>query len=777
MGLRSLPRLYFKGQFYWSPSTYNNNDYAPALETYSAAPAKLNWSFLREQGVQTDNEFKKWSIEPTSTGPSQPFTLPPSEWGYYGGNQCGFVTEDSPKMESINFSVPKGENRFLTHVTGFTSKHNRYDHNDKWINLPLQFNANFKPAKLVDINPEIPWSSQIFSDTFSIGSEALGQGLHAPVKYRMYSRWIYPFRNYKAQGKLIIAGGLSTLIQTVIHKADLKYFDTAPNKGSFQEQLQEKLETADGIMLRFTAYDTLYFQGKPFEGLHKKADASNSDQLTNLMVRVAVLYQKYEEELEAYKQGKISEKPKPPVNRAYSRVAGWMGAWNEGEMISTPGGRTLLPIVLPGQPEGLPVPGPVQAKGLPDSLYESGKSNVMLGPVAIEATYENPTKEGAAKGKVERLTVDLGSTMPELDYTGTKADFGEVTLMLEELGDNPKSHKIATLKNDQETYQKQAGVFDITNIPDKINDLIANSPFSLYVESYDPSTDTQTSKLGLIENPLTASCNDRGLYVNEPNPYWAPDAPDTKFTVELQYYGGPLPVGTVAGQSNVQLYMGQSYVNASQAGFGLIPDGPDVTPDQVPQPFVELWHDGRKVDNQTPLAVPIDGKLSFTLKGLQPGFPFFFFFPVAENGKFDPSTDYGLRGPATYYNYNTIRVLPFHNSLAAEFENFLQDLTFRGPENYRDMIARVNQRVYDDVFRTFHLMYPVMSFIGNPMKFQQWRGRINMLTDDDVFESAAYMPVTRSLSAGQRQILIRYVEFLDELPKFSDTQSQPKGRP
>jgi len=295
-------------------------------------------------------------------------------------------------------------------------------------------------------------------------------------------------------------------------------------------------------MIRFTAYDTIYFQGEPFEGLHKKADSQNSDQVTELMVRISMLYQKYQKELADYNSGKITEKPNPPVNRAYSRVVGWTGLWHKEELISMSEGRTLMPLVLQGQPQGLPSPSQVIAKGLPTPFYypQDGsppKAKVDLGPMNI-GVVENG-------GEIERITVDMGTTMPERDSSGAKANFGQVQLRIIDMGcSSQTAYDIATLPNDIYSYQKTSGVFDITDLSDEVKGLIPNNPFALYVDSYDHESGEQTSTLALIENPVMSNTNSRGVYVNQPDPYWG-GHPDSEFTIKVQHYGKPPAEGAV----------------------------------------------------------------------------------------------------------------------------------------------------------------------------------------------------------------------------------------
>jgi hypothetical protein len=117
MSVLLWPRLYFRGYNYWNPSTYNNND---AIPTYNIAQAHLDWSYIEQQGVKSVEDFKKWSIQTVETVPTstdeQSIVTPPAEWDYYGGNQCGFVTNDAPKITNPNFYAPSDK----TQTTGYT---------------------------------------------------------------------------------------------------------------------------------------------------------------------------------------------------------------------------------------------------------------------------------------------------------------------------------------------------------------------------------------------------------------------------------------------------------------------------------------------------------------------------------------------------------------------------------------------------------------------------------------------------------------------------------
>ena len=314
---------------------------------------------------------------------------------------------------------------------------------------------------------------------------------------------------------------------------------------------------------------------------------------------------------------------------------------------------------------------------------------------------------------MDRITIDMGTSMPERDSTGKKADFGKVILKLLDLNSKAKDPyiDIAELKNDRSSYQQTAGVYDIdiSKLSAKVKKLIPDNPFALFVDSYDSEKKSSTSTLALIENPLIANTNSRGLYVNQPDPYWEESTPEVNFTIKVQHYGKAPKKGTVklaVGQYNPDFTIINEEATTDSNGFSY-----------EMRPFVELSYRGRPISNSSKITVPEDGLVTLSVKAEQPGMPFFVFYPFEKGSKFsgpinfDPNT--GPPAPVLFYPYNSIRSLPFDNVLAEEFETWLANLP--AANEVHDLIGRVNQRVFDEVYRTFHLMYPVMAFIGCSM--------------------------------------------------------------
>lgn len=744
MSLTDYPRLYFSGQMWWAPTTMNNNDYAPPLPTYDIAKAELNKPFLDTQLVENEEEFKKWVIKPTRAdlAPDQKFVTPPAEWGYYGGNQCGFVTETSPNIKNPDFGLPPG--RPTTAVSGFTNANGDYVQGaNAWEGLPIQLNLNTVPCKMVDVNPQLPWATQLFADTFTVGSEASGQGFTSAVRKRMCTRNLYQ-HTYDLTNELMIAGKYSVVFQNCLHKDDIEFFDSNPDPNSFQAQIQAAMQDDDvlGVMIRVTAYDTYYFQGPAFDGLSVGSSTGQVDNRNDFMNRLSVLYKQYEVELRDYKLGKRADKPNPPVNRAYSFNVGWIGLWRKGELTNTPGGRMLIPYENPATYDSEIY---VQPKDLPASYYEvpgtgeQAPAEVSLGPTMIEVAYDADS--------VSRISVDLGSTVPLTDVSGWRAEFGNVTLGL--INPDQSVLSIANLPYYKDDYLLTSGVVDV-NPADFLNPVTADqvraSQLVLQVDSFTLSEDggepvwTSTPTVALRECPLTAETDDRGIYLNEPGAPWTPPPPE--FTVHLWHHDGPIPPGT-------QLAVAQYTPEGS-----LIPIG-SKTYDKVAVAlsYQDANGDFQPIYNDTTIPVPVDtATVLIRAEGQHPGLPNIRFYPIM------PGATYGgpiPGGPMFYTFYTAARVLPFHNGRADSFEQWL----LTNPD-----IHEVNQRVFNEVYGAYHMMYPVMNFINSPMKLQEWRGKILAITDPALFESARYMPVTRAMSAGQRHILDLWTGYLSRVP-------------
>jgi hypothetical protein len=265
-----------------------------------------------------------------------------------------------------------------------------------------------------------------------------------------------------------------------------------------------------------------------------------------------------------------------------------------------------------------------------------------------------------------------------------------------------------------------------------------------------PGSETQTRQVGLREAVYTAETDDRGVYVDEPGAPWSP--PDPSLTVQVRYLGGKPPRGT-------QLRVAQYAPSPPGFGEGLWQLVSETAGSSAQAPYLRLHAGADVVDGAyTIVPVPYDddglpyATVSLGVSGIRSGPPVLAFTPLA------PSAP--AAGPAPVLPFPAlvqqffanVRVLPFHNPMTVAFENWLRS----GPS-----VDVVNQRVFDSVFRTFFVMYPAMRFIRDPLQFQAWRGPICAVTDPALFERASYMPVMRSMSAGQRRMLELWSAYLD----------------
>lgn len=741
MGVVSLPRLYFQGFTYWNPCTFNNND---ALPTYDSPNARVNWSYLNARGIYSEEAFRRYAITP-SIAPGE--ILPPAEWNYYGGQECSFVGGGEPAIEMPDhFSKPSVD----TVITGYTGPDGTYVPGGDWGGQLVRFNYGGVASKLVDVDPISFWSSQIFNDTFWIGDEKSGLGLTGPTVSRSYSRWMNVLRNYNANGQLLIAGGASAMFQTCLAKDQIRFFQQNAPSGSLTEFLQETLKAPGtaGLMLRYVTYETLYFNGEAFAGLPV-------GDVNSRMIVMARLYQQYEDQLAAYARGDRKDKPKVPMNRAYSKTVGWLGPWMENELPTVPSGRLLGATYLTPAKAGQTSIGLLMVQ--PPSLGPTA-----LGPTAVE--YAADPQNTANVG---RITLDLGTTIPEIDNSETKVNIGTLELGLVPVGETSQTPNVfAKIPYDQynkAAYEQTSGVLDIPasafTQPLTVEQL-NSAQLVITAESTTPSTDPNTPPtvsrgLALAEHPIVAETDQRGVYLEEPPMYAPPDVPQKNFSIQVRYLGQKPPQGCTLC---IAQYAPQPPGVAE--GSWLAVSERKGTPQQ--SPIVELMTTPLSSgDGYVVVEIPYedDGKpfatVNVGLKPLMPGFPTLSFYPFLP-GQSAVTPPLAVSAPAIADVFFTvIRVLPFNNLMARQFEEWLKT---------NPTVDQVNQRVFNDVFGMYHLIFPVMSFIRDAMKFQAFRGKILEVTAPSFFDASGYMPVNRALSAGQRRILELWSTYLDGPP-------------
>ena len=734
MGLIHLPRAYFQGFTYWNPSTMNNNDYQPV---YDPATARLNWPWLQRHGLKDAQDFDRYAITPTipTANASADTALvagkPPAEWNYHGGNECGFVGPDCPLIEDPQcFAKPAGS----LGISGYTDPAGTLvQQGDPWIGLPLRMSQGLSAARLVDVDPVCPWSTQIFADAFTLGSAQTGAGFTAQTAQRAHSRWVFFARNFNLKQDLLIAGVGAAAWQFGLPSRQIEWFGAPPAAGSLAAHLQQALAQpgVQGLMLRFVTYMTVYFQGPAFPAPHGDAQC---------FAEIARIYADYADRLARFKRGELLQEPARPANRAYSRTVGWFAPWRQGELASMPGGRFLA----------TQKPAPVIAPA-------GVKRPALIGPAVVEVECDP-----AAPNSIKRLCIDLGSSIPELDSSGAKVDCGSLMLGLTEIASpGAPVRTIAAIPYvggyDQAAYQRSSGIVEIPASafvqPVSAADL-GSHLLMLWFDSGAPAAPTVLQEL-----PLVAQTDDRGVYLNQPDPPWPhAEGDERSVRVQLRWLGGKPLAGTRLGVAQYS----PATPGFNEMDWALVDDAPNSTA-QAPYALL-IAPDGSRSNSQLLLELPFadDGlpwaSAEFGLRGLRPGPPILGLYPLPPGPPgpvWAPPAKVAFMDIANAF-FAVARVLPFHNAMALEFENWLRT----GPT-----IDIVGQRVFDDVFSTFCLMYPAMRFLGDPLRFQAWRGPILALTDPALFERGRYMPVMRNLSAGQRRMLALWTQYTDgDLP-------------
>ena len=157
MGLADLPRAYFRGFTYWSPSTMNNNDYQP---TYDPATATLTWPWLERHGVDAQRDFDRFATHPGVLPLGNDVVnviesaRPPALWNFYGDNSCGFVQPDEPVIEwPGKFGKPAGETKVIAYTN---TNGNRIGEGDPWIGLPVALNTRKGSSQTGRRGPGVP---------------------------------------------------------------------------------------------------------------------------------------------------------------------------------------------------------------------------------------------------------------------------------------------------------------------------------------------------------------------------------------------------------------------------------------------------------------------------------------------------------------------------------------------------------------------------------------------------------------------------------------------
>ncbi|OED44480.1 hypothetical protein AB833_01515 [Chromatiales bacterium (ex Bugula neritina AB1)] len=722
MSVIKPPRIYFDGYTEWDPNTCNNNKW---LHFWDMKTAELDWITLKEKGVTCTN-FKETfhaaasKMLPvshygchsgTDTDPGEQEAL----WNFFGGNGCNFT--NNSKIRTL---VSGGVNENGYRITG-----------DALIGEQITlkgnpFNNHPTPARLIDLDAASTMTSQIWFDQVQLGNDEVGfSGDRLDI---MHSRFVHGPRNLTYGFE---AGGAACVWQCSIPNSHLRFNGIGTGTSTLLDALHTQAQSAEGIMIRFVTYLTLYFRNGEFND-NTTAPRSAKE--------IEQLY------LDSFKNG-------GPYfsNPAYSRTVGTIGVWRKGELQNAPSERTLFATKHPVAPTP-----PI------------GKHTAYpLGPVLIDVSYDD-------KNKAKTVHLDFGSTIPETDdktpELPPKANFGDFFIHVVECDDKHKNtvekgvekgvenavkHRLAYLSYDhynEEAYINSSGMIDLPAAAPICRNTIEGGTLAIY--------SNRTKANSHKENINQYQTITRATYLDQDNHATVSVSSRTKGTqptddkvavVRYRYDpqypriaecgGMPLSVISTDSQEQIAQFVDDGrqtikplkvkgtndfaevlYVNCDSIGDGQL---------QVHAPTPPAHHSG-----------PAAG----------PGFVYLVFYP-ADITTVPHLADSSLLNKGCY---GVVRVLPFDNGIQQEFVD-LWNKNFNRQE--------VWEFIYNKILYFYDMIYPVMSRYVPLGELNRVEGAVDQL---QATLSATYanqnstmaMPITRDLSAAKRWVLLTWCELV-----------------
>lgn len=503
---------------------------------------------------------------------------------------------------------------------------------DPFVGAPARFSG-----KLVDLEPYGSFSSQLFFDGMTFGIDG-GCRIAAKRRTRVTARYINLGRNQA----YYIAGFASIVWQTSFLTEDL--IIDAFDSGALQA-LQAALDQPGviGLTVRWVNYRTIYYDCP--------------DLATDVPLRTT----KAQELISRLRINDPSGGGVWQPNPARSKMVGAIGLWREGEPLHEPGDRALITTSFPG------VTGPP-------------------GQMCVATAF--------ARLDGSRLTLDLGSSMPEQDLALTKKDWGKLDVVALDSSQPGGFVSIGTIGYDEAThpgcqayyareyYEAQSGIVTLEVDPSSFP---SGAPLQLRAGTDVLADETVFRAIPLLPN----------LYLDEG------DSAEAAF----QIYVNGVPGG---GGTDVTVW-------AYDFNGNVLPNPPSTFP----------W--SGQADSCGQFSVPLPNN--------SPGCVGY--VPVI--GANQPAPAVGLYPQVTTYAY--VRTLPADSAVAA------LDPTW--DHVYTLVLANWNAMApCMDNWLDLH----------DPDQIRAFGPVIKELTDPANIEAFSYMPVTRDMTAGERALLYKFLD-------------------
>lgn len=394
-------------------------------------------------------------------------------------------------------------------------------------------------------------------------------------------------------------------------------------------------------------------------------------------------------------------------NPAQSSITGTIGVWGPDELATAPTQLVLNPVNAVTPP--LPVLSTARA--------------VQEGMVTAAPQAPTPFRLGPAVAAVDpkasNLALSFVETILETDLDSTKENLGPLTLNVVD-GNGASLSTIATIPYsdphnkgyDKASYLQSSGILDFALTPQQLG-YVQNPANALQV------TVQQSGKpvVALQQIPLVVETDQRGTYLDQ--------GETATLTANVYLNGAPAP-------DNVKVVVAQYYEDPSQDNF------PYILVTSANQPSACLDFGGGQFQITAQVS---NGTISFPMTSVNAGTSMIGFFPYVEGTT--PPAPVASGFPSGTNFYAVVRCLGFDNALL--------DL----PD---DQVNWTN--TYNEVLQTYSLVYPQMSRIRNLSNENVVAGMAEQILAatkyPDNFLWTMFMPVSREMSAGKRNLLQRF---------------------
>jgi len=700
------PRINFFGKSYSNPSTANNNDFAEVfdVDTLQFKPTMTVIPPATVERPEPPAQQFEWSGSQDN----------PALRKWLMGKLTGIKKQDGgPDGQQAHW------NYYGDHATEFRetfvttivpSGPAPVPAGDPLLGAKVEILGDVyyeqrKSPVIVDVDPLGLVTSQIFTGQLKVTAPDGTPLIEAEPPTRAFSYFINPFKMLDPSARDFQPVS-AIFIFSVPKGAGLKINPAAVASPALAE-LAAAVASGAGLNVRYCFYDAIY----------KLTPEQRYDDFT--------------------KQNYV-------VNPYLGKVLGTIGVLRAAELASAPMGRKLyVETKFEYTP---PVPSaPLASAAAPIRVHRyrhshddaEAQKNAWLGPALAEVDQTNTV-----------IALDLSSTFPEDNVeTRTKMPLGQMQLRIEPASGMPLV--IGEIPNTKESYEAGGGVVEISyrDSPDRaaIDAALAKGHLAIWSHQY------QKDLLAEVQG-IDIQTDDRAVYLEERLPPAAGGSgaiPGTA-TVRIQAFERGRPLDRQA-TINLEYWMcSKDYIN---------PNKPIVP---VPSPYFAVAGATRIADTVYPnryptqttgapptisviteqVTVPAGGALTLNLTALRPGVSMIRFV--------DPAISQVVPNFAwDNCDFSIVRILPYDDY-----------------SSYPDAVINDWKFIYDHFFGYFSVMYPVMSKVmpwgpdnapNDPPEVRKvYADLIRTFTDEKMWESTLYMPITREMSAGKRALIQRW---------------------